>query len=55
VRTYIPEKKQSLTCVRLASAEEQLKTMPVQTASGRFGGDVVERLPACREDTSVSA
>jgi hypothetical protein len=35
--------------------EEQLKTMPVQTASGRFGGDVVEGRPACGEDTSVSA
>ena len=38
-----------------ASAEEQLKTMPVQRASGRFGGDVVEGRPACGEDTSVSA
>ena len=38
-----------------ASPEEQLKTMPVQTASGRFGGDVVEGRPACGEDTSVSA
>jgi hypothetical protein len=38
-----------------ASAEEQLKTMPVQTANGRFGGDVVEGRPACGEDTSVSA
>jgi hypothetical protein len=29
--------------------------VPVQTASGRFGGDVVEGRPACGEDTSVSA
>jgi len=33
-----------------ASAEEQLKTMPVQTARGRFGGDVVEGRPACGEE-----
>ena len=38
-----------------ASAEEQLKTMPVQTASGWFGRDVVEGRPACGEGTSVSA
>ena len=38
-----------------SAAEQQLKTMPVQTASGRFGGDVVEGRPACGEDTSVSA
>jgi hypothetical protein len=38
-----------------ASAEEQLKTMPVQTARGRFGGGVVEGHPVCGEDTSVSA
>jgi len=37
-----------------SAAEQQLKTMPVQTASGRFGGDVVEGRPACGEDTSVS-
>jgi hypothetical protein len=39
----------------LAPRGEQLKTMPVQTASGKFGADIVKARLACGEDTSVSA